>query len=117
MKKQDGDARLMNALYLSVAGISVDIGMMTMCAISPAELSGTKEFARLMDARKRLSSVMLQAAKTASAPNCRKVRSACKSFINSVNDVKSMPSAQDQDLRKCLSELRQNAQKIMDKVA
>lgn len=117
MKKQDGDARLMNALYLSVAGISVDIGMMTMCAISPAELSGTKEFARLMDARKRLSSVMLQAAKTASAPNCRKVRSACKSFINSVNDVKSMPSAQDQDLRKCLIELRQNAQKIMDKVA
>jgi len=117
MKKQNDDARLLNALYFSAAGISVDIGMMTMCAISPAELSATKEFGRLMDTRKRFSSVMRQAAKNASVPNCRKVRSACKSFINSVNDVKSMPSAQDKDLRQCLSELKQNAQKIMDKVA
>ena len=117
MKKQDGASQFMKALFLSAAGISIGIGMVTVCAISPAELTDTKEFDRLENSKERLRAVMLHAAKSPSVLNCGKIRAACKSFINSVNDVKSMPSAQDQDLRKCLSELRQNAQKIMDKVA
>ena len=117
MKRKDGASRVLNAFYFSVAGISFEIGMVTVCASSPSELSGTKEFERLINAKDQLSAAMHQAAKVENVPNCRKIRAACKSFINSVNTVKSMPSAQDKDLRQCLGDLKQSAQEIMDKVA
>ena len=117
MKKQDGASQFMKALFLSAAGISIGIGMVTVCAISPAELTDTKEFDRLENSKERLRAVMLHAAKSPSVLNCGKIRAACKSFINSVNEVESMPSVQDKDLLQWLCDLKQSAQDIMDKVA
>lgn len=117
MKKRGDASKILNAFYFSVVGMSFEIGMVTMCALSSGELCDTKEFERLINAKKQLSAAMLQASKVDNVPNCRKIRSACKSFINSVNTVKSMPSAQSKDLRQCLSDLKHSAQDIMDKVA